>query len=163
MTDQEMLILVEQIGGELQKRNWLLATAESCTGGGLAAALTSAPGSSRWFAGGLVTYSNAWKEQFLGVRPQTLSQCGAVSRQTVQEMLLGLAERQRVQAGLAVSGIAGPDGATPDKPVGTVFLGVLWNGQIDVQYRLFPGNRAQIRRSSVEFSLNLLLQAQQKK
>lgn len=161
MTDQELHTMIGQIGSALLARKWLLATAESCTGGGIATALTDVAGSSQWFAGGLVTYSNAWKQQLLGVQEQTLAQFGAVSSQTVREMLLGLSARLQVQAGLAVSGIAGPGGATPGKPVGTVFLGLLSAGRIETQRCHFSGDRLQVRRSCVETALQLLWQSLQ--
>jgi len=159
MTDKQLSVLIQKIGAQLLARKWLLATAESCTGGGIAAALTDVPGSSQWFAGGLVTYSNAWKQQLLGVKNETLTQFGAVSSEAVQEMLSGLAQRQGVQTGLAVSGIAGPAGAVPGKPVGTVFLGVLCVGQAVVHRCNFSGDRLQVRRQSVETALLLLQQA----
>lgn len=161
MTDQELHTMIGQIGGELLARKWLLATAESCTGGRIATVLTDVAGSSQWFAGGLVTYSNAWKQQLLGVQEQTLAQFGAVSSQTVQEMLLGLSSRLQVQVGLAASGIAGPGGATPGKPVGTVFLGLFIAGHIETQCCHFSGDRSQIRSNCVETALQLLWQSLQ--
>ncbi|MFA6723807.1 MAG: CinA family protein [Lentisphaeria bacterium] len=142
------LRLAEQIGSRLAQRGWLLGTAESCTGGGIATIFTEIPGSSQWFAGGLVTYSNAWKQKLLGVKDETLLRFGAVSAETVSEMLSGLLERHALQAGIAISGIAGPGGAVPGKPVGTVFMGLalgekrkLWRGQ-------FSGSRAEVRAKS---------------
>lgn len=110
--------LAERLGG----LGWRLVTAESCTGGWIAKVLTDLPGSSTWFERGLVTYSHQSKVECLGVRPETLQQHGAVSSETVCEMALGALKGCQVQAALAVSGIAGPGGGSPDKPVGTVWL-----------------------------------------
>ena len=111
-----------QLASHLQRRGWWLSCAESCTGGGIAAALTDIPGSSAWFDRGFVTYSNQSKKDMLGVADATLATFGAVSRETVTEMASGALECSAAQISVAVTGIAGPDGGTPDKPVGTVWI-----------------------------------------
>lgn len=145
------------LGRHLGRRGWLLGTAESCTGGGVAAALTALPGSSAWFAGGMVCYSNAWKQRCLGVRAGTLRRHGAVSAETVAEMLEGLCRRQRVEAGLAVSGIAGPGGGTADKPVGTVYVGVQAGGSRRIYLGHFSGGREAVRRQAAALAAAALL------
>lgn len=109
--------------GQILKRHQLsLALAESCTGGGIAEAITAIPGSSAWFDRGFVTYSNAAKIDMLGVQAATLNRYGAVSQQTVQEMVTGALAHSLADLAIAVTGIAGPDGGSPEKPVGTVFI-----------------------------------------
>ena len=151
------LQLARELGMKLKAGGLLLATAESCTGGGIASLLTEIPGASEWFAGALVTYSNAWKEQLLGVKEATLAAHGAVSQQTVSEMLGGLLSRYQVQAGLAVSGIAGPGGAVPGKPVGTVFVGAAYREKRRIECCHFAGNRSEVRRQSAAKALQMLL------
>lgn len=145
------------LGRHLVRRGWMLGTAESCTGGGVAAALTALPGSSAWFAGGVVCYSNAWKQRCLGVRTATLRRHGAVSAETVAEMLEGLCRRQRVEAGLAVSGIAGPGGGTPDKPVGTVYIGAQAGSRRRICLGHFAGEREAVRHQAATVAADLLL------
>ncbi len=114
--------LAAQVGVLLKSHGMMLATAESCTGGGVAQAITEVAGSSAWFERGFVTYSNLSKQQMLGVRESTLKQHGAVSEMTVREMVAGALQHSSAQVALAVSGIAGPDGGTAEKPVGTVWF-----------------------------------------
>ncbi len=111
---------VADLAAALSSRRFYMATAESCTGGGIAYSITSRPGSSDWFAGGAVTYTNALKMQMLGVKAETLAQCGAVSEAVAAEMAAGAAQRLGCQLAVAVSGIAGPGGGTQAKPVGMV-------------------------------------------
>lgn len=110
-------LLSEAVGKALLERGWTLASAESCTGGGLAAAITDIAGSSQWFERGFITYSNLAKQDMLGVSTETLMACGAVSEATVREMANGALAHSQAQVAVAVSGIAGPDGGTPEKPV----------------------------------------------
>ncbi len=112
--------LATEIGIALRQRNWILATAESCTGGGIGEAVTRIAGSSQWFDRGFITYSNHAKQEMLGVSPQTLLKFGAVSEETAREMARGALEHSRAQIAVAVTGIAGPDGGSAQKPVGTV-------------------------------------------
>lgn len=135
-----------------------LATAESCTGGLIAKLITDVPGSSEVFIGGVVSYSNAMKMKWLGVRPETLEQFGAVSEQTVEEMVAGIKKQTGADLAIAVSGIAGPSGGTPEKPVGTVFIGIAVREQHILRQYLFQGSRSQIRRQTATQAAELLLQ-----
>ncbi|HHM05367.1 MAG TPA: nicotinamide-nucleotide amidohydrolase family protein [Gammaproteobacteria bacterium] len=149
---------VERLGEALLARGWMLATAESCTGGWVAQAVTAIPGSSRWFERGFVTYSNAAKMEMLGVAADTLARHGAVSLETVAEMVSGALCHSHAQAALAVSGIAGPGGGSPDKPVGTVCLAWALTGRpASVQNRRFPGSREVVRRRAVGAALDGML------
>jgi len=159
------------LAAALQQRGWMLACAESCTGGLLAAALTDLPGSSRWFERGFVTYSNASKRELLGVCPDTLAQHGAVSEQTAAQMARGvLTACPAAHLSLSTTGIAGPGGGTPDKPVGTVCFGFAWrNGRnggdndgdntlhVQTQTQHFSGTRQHIRQASVTHALQQAL------
>jgi nicotinamide-nucleotide amidase len=128
----------------------MLATAESCTGGWVSEAVTMVSGSSEWFERGFVTYTDAAKQEMLGVAPQTLQRFGAVSEQTVREMVLGALARSHAQVALAVSGVAGPTGGSPQKPVGTVCLAWGTRGLEPVALtRHFAGDRYAVRRQSV--------------
>ena len=122
--------LEEEIGKLLIANNLSLSTAESCTGGGVAALITSVPGSSGYFKGGIVAYDNEVKKNLLGVSPETLSAYGAVSRETVIEMANGAMNRLKTDCAIATSGIAGPGGGTLEKPVGTVWIAVAYKNEI---------------------------------
>jgi len=146
--------LTAQVGALLKSHGMMLVTAESCTGGGVARAITEVAGSSAWFERGFVTYSNLSKQQMLGVREATLTQHGAVSEMTVREMVAGALLHSAAQAALAVSGVAGPDGGTLEKPVGTVwFAWGINNGEIRTQRHQFSGNRAEVRDQAVHAAL----------
>jgi nicotinamide-nucleotide amidase len=136
-----------------------IATAESCTGGMLGEMLTRLPGSSQAFLGGAITYSNAEKTRQLGVRPETLASHGAVSEETVREMALGARERFGVDLAVAVSGVAGPDGGTPDKPVGTVWLALASAAGMTTKKLVWPGARDQIRTLASWWALKLIDEA----
>jgi nicotinamide-nucleotide amidase len=143
----------------LKERNLKLATAESCTGGWIAQAVTSVSGSSEWFDRGFVTYSNEAKKELLGVRERTLSRHGAVSREAAKEMAAGALARSRAQVSIAVTGVAGPTGGTSAKPVGTVCFA--WSrkpGAMESVTRHFRGGRERVRRQSVVFALQGLLE-----
>lgn len=144
------------IAESLQARKWMMATAESCTGGMIAAELTALPGASGWFAGALVTYSIPWKERLLGVPAEVIGQYGVVSAETVQAMLEGLRQRYDVEAAIAVSGIAGPGGAEPGLPVGTVYLGACAGADCRVERFNFDGDRDTVRSSAVSAGLKML-------
>jgi nicotinamide-nucleotide amidase len=149
-----MDVLAAQVGGLLKSHGLMLVTAESCTGGGVAQAITEVAGSSAWFERGFVTYSNLSKQQMLGVRETTLRQHGAVSEITVREMVAGALQHSAAQVSLAVSGIAGPDGGTTDKPVGTVwFAWGVKNGEIHAQRHQLNGNRTEVRAQAVHIAL----------
>jgi nicotinamide-nucleotide amidase len=151
--------LAEKVGARLKARGALLVTAESCTGGWAAQAVTAVAGSSEWFERGWVTYSNAAKQELLGVRPETLAQHGAVSEPTAREMALGALERSRGTIALAITGVAGPAGGTPAKPVGTVCFA--WTGKnlaVSAETRHFAGDREAVRRQSVEYALERVVE-----
>jgi nicotinamide-nucleotide amidase len=150
--------IAASVGVLLKSNRLMLATAESCTGGGVAQAVTGVAGSSAWFERGFITYSNLSKQQMLGVRETTLMQHGAVSEAAVREMVAGALANSGAQVALAVSGIAGPDGGTADKPVGTVWFawGII-NGQSHAQRYQLSGNRGEIRDQAVHVSLQGLL------
>jgi nicotinamide-nucleotide amidase len=153
--------LATELGNCLKKRNWQLVTAESCTGGGLAYALTNIAGSSAWFDRGLITYSNAAKQDLLSVKAATLESFGAVSAETAREMANG-ALQSGGQVSLAITGIAGPTGGTIEKPVGTVWFGFActkWETQTTKQ--IFSGNRLEIRSAAIQFALLHLLDLMQ--
>lgn len=146
--------LARKIADALTARGALLATAESCTGGWAAQALTAIAGSSSWYERGFVTYSNAAKEEMLGVRRQTLERHGAVSEETAREMALGALSHSRAALALAITGIAGPSGGTREKPVGTVcFAWAAKGGAPRSETRYFAGDREAVRRESVERAL----------
>ena len=146
--------LAAQVGKLLKSHGLLLATAESCTGGGVAQAITEVAGSSAWFERGFVTYSNLAKQQMLGVTEATLKQHGAVSEAVVREMVAGALKNSTAQVALSVSGIAGPDGGTADKPVGTVwFAWGIKDGETLAQRHQLGGNRAEVRSQAVHFAL----------
>jgi nicotinamide-nucleotide amidase len=154
----ELQQLAEQLGDALLRRGWKVAVAESCTGGWVAKCLTDIPGSSAWFDRGFVTYSNAAKREMLGVSAETLDTAGAVSESTVLAMAAGALAHSEADLALAISGIAGPGGAVPGKPVGTVCFA--WTvkdefKQVDTQY--FSGDREAVRRQSVVHGLRGLI------
>jgi nicotinamide-nucleotide amidase len=134
-----------------------VSVAESCTGGMLGSLLTDVPGSSRYFAGGFIVYADEAKRRELGVRAETLAQFGAVSRECVEEMAAGARARAGTDFAVAISGIAGPDGGTPEKPVGTVHIAVVGPGETAHRQILFPGARDQIRRLSCYWAMAILL------
>ena len=143
-----------KVGEALKSHGMMLVTAESCTGGGVAQAITEVPGSSAWFERGFVTYSNLSKQQLLGVRESTLEQHGAVSELTVREMVAGALRYSAAQVALSVSGIAGPDGGTMEKPVGTVwFAWGLKDGETRAQRYQLSGDRAEVRSQAARIAL----------
>jgi nicotinamide-nucleotide amidase len=159
--DAELTRLAARVGHFLLKGRRIVATAESCTGGWIAKTLTDIAGSSQWFVEGFVTYSNKSKMQRLGVPRAILDKKGAVSEETVRAMAAGALRRTKAQVAVAVTGIAGPDGGVPGKPVGTVWLG--WatrrGGAIRVRTQLkhFRGDRESVRRKTVRLALQGLL------
>lgn len=149
---------VEVVGRLLKESGLSIGVAESCTGGLIAARLTDIPGSSEYFTGGVVAYSNAIKKSLLGVPPSVLNLYGAVSEETAVAMARGIRELIGSQLGLAVTGIAGPGGGTPAKPKGLVYISLAYgDGIICREYR-FPGDRAAVRQSTVDTALNLVKQ-----
>ena len=146
-----------QIGTALEARNASLTTAESCTGGGVASAITAVPGSSNWFGYGFVSYANSAKQNLLGVSAQTIEQYGAVSEAVVEQMAVGALAASGAKYGIAISGIAGPSGGSEDKPVGTVWFA--WAGPMGVltKKHLLLGDRDAVREQAIEISLKQLL------
>ena len=155
--DDSLLVLADRLGQAALARGAMIATAESCTGGLVAGAITAIAGSSAWFERGFITYSNLAKEQQLGVAPSTITRYGAVSEETARAMAEGAVRGARAQWAVAVTGIAGPDGGSPDKPVGTVWFA--WAGPHHLQTlrRQFEGDRAAVREASVRVALEGLV------
>ena len=149
---------VEQLAAALRGRGWRLAAAESCTGGLIAAACTARAGSSDWFERGFVTYSNAAKTEMLGVDPALIAEHGAVSEPVALVMAQGALQRAPVQLAVAVTGIAGPGGAVPGKPVGTVWLAWGTPGAAYARRLQLQGDRAAVRMATVQAALSCLLE-----
>ncbi len=147
---------IEEILAKLEEKGQSLTTAESCTGGGLAARITSRPGASAVFRYGFVVYSNEAKETLLGVGNKTLATHGAVSAETAGEMALGAAKLAEAEFAIAVTGIAGPAGGSVDKPVGLVYFGFLSPKGLSVEKCVFSGDRGEIRAAAVAFALDLI-------
>jgi len=161
-TDVDLQQLARSVGDRLLARAGTLVTAESCTGGWIAKACTDVAGSSRWFQGGVVAYSNALKAALLGVPEGLLAQHGAVSEPVVRAMAAEVLARTDGTVAVAVSGVAGPDGGTADKPVGTVWLAWAWREQdgslrTETRRERFPGERDEVRRRAVWCALERLL------
>ena len=158
--DADIAALAMQAGQALLSAGLKVVTAESCTGGGVAAALTDVSGSSQWFERGYVTYSNAAKLHDLHVEPAALERHGAVSAAIVEQMAVGALRASGADVAVAVSGVAGPDGGTADKPVGLVFLAVVRRGgAVKVLREQYVGDRAAVRRAAVAAALRLIMQA----
>jgi nicotinamide-nucleotide amidase len=157
--DADLVALSEAIGRICLERGLTIATAESCTGGWAAQVITHTAGSSAWFDRGFVTYANAAKEDMLGVRMFTIETFGAVSLETAGEMAAGALCNSNAMISLAITGIAGPTGGSPEKPVGTVCFGWCGRGQVpSCERRLFSGDREAIRRKSVLHALTGLIE-----
>ncbi len=152
-----MIEQARRIGELLLKNQWRIGTAESCTGGLLAAAITEVAGSSAWFDEGVVTYANISKQRLLGVRPEVLDEFGAVSQPVVEAMAKGVLDNG-ADVAIATSGIAGPDGGTVDKPVGTVWMAWGVAGQIESDMRCFEGDRQAVRLAASEYLFRRLLE-----
>jgi nicotinamide-nucleotide amidase len=153
---------VRALAQALQQRAWRLATAESCTGGLLAAACTAVAGSSEWFDRGFVTYSNAAKTDMLGVPAELIAQHGAVSAEVACAMALGAQQRSQAHLAVSVTGIAGPGGATPGKPVGSVWVAMATvQGGVQAECLALAGDRAAVREQTVAHVLQRLLQCVQ--
>ncbi len=149
--------LEEQVVSKLKERGWHVAAAESCTGGLISGRLVNVAGVSEVFGEGYVTYSNEAKHRLLGVSEKALKDYGAVSSQVAEQMARGVMEAAGAQAAIAVTGIAGPDGGTAEKPVGLVYIGCCIQGEIVVTENHFKGSREEIRQNTVEAALKLLL------
>lgn len=154
---QNRVELSALVGQCLKERGLMLATTESCTGGGVAEAITEIAGSSDWFECGFVTYSNASKMSLLDVAEDTLAQYGAVSTETALEMCRGALANSKAGIALSTTGIAGPGGAVPGKPVGTVCFGWATDTRSHVELQIFSGDRHAVREQSIEHALRGLL------
>ena len=149
--------LAAELGHQLQTLNAQVTTAESCTGGGIAEAITRIAGSSAWFEAGFVTYSNQQKTRQLDVPQALFTQVGAVSREVVEAMVRGAQAHSDARFAVAVSGVAGPGGGSPEKPVGTVWLAWGVGDEVTAECRHFPGDRDEVRRQTVKAALEGLL------
>jgi nicotinamide-nucleotide amidase len=159
--DAELQRLATKVGAQLLDAERRLVTAESCSGGWIGKALTDVPGSSAWYLGGIISYSNTLKQTLLGVLPSTLSQHGAVSESAAREMAIGALETLGGHVAVAVTGIAGPDGAQLGKPVGTVWFAWAWREGDEIETRVllqtFDGDRESVRRQTVAQALREVL------
>lgn len=156
--DAELYEIAGRVGDALKVRKMAMTAAESCTGGWIGQAVTMVPGSSKWFDRGFVTYTNEAKQEVLGVGAETLKKNGAVSEPVVLEMAAGALKASRAQVAVSVSGIAGPDGGTPNKPVGTVCIAWCRAGDMPVAKTFrFAGDRDSVRRQSVIAALEGLV------
>ena len=142
----------------LAARGLTMTTAESCTGGLISARMVNVPGVSNVFKAGFITYANEAKQKFLGVKEETLMQFGAVSRQTAEEMAEGAARAAEADVAVSVTGIAGPDGGTREKPVGLVYIGCYISGNVKVEEYHFDGDRIQVRERTAQTALMQLLE-----
>ena len=153
----DLLTLSTTVGQALQARGLLLATAESCTGGGVAQAVTDVGGSSAWFERGFVTYSNGAKSTMLGVPAELIAAHGAVSEEVAAAMAQGALARSDARVAVSTTGIAGPTGGVPGKPVGTVCFGWAMDGRVQTQRLVFAGDRQAVRAQAVAHALQELL------
>jgi len=153
LSDEDLQQLTTQVAQTLIDRNWLLATAESCTGGWVAKCCTDLAGSSAWFDRGFVTYSNQAKQELVAVKASILETFGAVSEQTVIEMAQGALHNSSADISVAISGIAGPEGGTAEKPVGTVWFAWATKKSAKSQLHHFSGDRDAVRRQAVAIAL----------
>jgi len=158
LSEDEIVALAAELGRRLASRRALVTAAESCTGGLVAGAITSIPGSSGWFQRGFVTYSNEAKTEMLGVPAETLARHGAVSEETARSMAEGALRAGRANYAVAITGVAGPDGGTPAKPVGMVCFGwAALDGSTTSTTKRLPGDRAAVRHASVIVALQGLI------
>jgi len=151
-------VLVGRVADLMLGKNWLLATAESCTGGLIAAACTDLAGSSAWFERGFVTYSNQAKTSMLGVAAALIASHGAVSEEVARAMAQGAVAHSPAQVAVAVTGVAGPTGGSRAKPVGTVWFGFMVDGRLSSEMQRFGGDRAAVRAATVQHALQRLVQ-----
>lgn len=159
MSDEQLRVLSAEVGERLLRARQSVTTAESCTGGWIAKAITDIPGSSAWFERGFVTYSNAAKAELIGVQDATLADYGAVSAEVVREMAQGALQAAQANYAIAVSGVAGPDGGSLLKPVGTVWFGFATaQGKVVAHLQHFSGDRQQVRRQATAWALRTLLE-----
>ena len=162
LAHDSLLALGRAVGEALLTRGWRLGTAESCTGGGVGAAVTAIAGSSAWYEGGVISYSNALKIKLLDVAPALLDSHGAVSEAVAAAMALGARRELRVDVAVSVTGIAGPDGGSASKPVGLVCFAWATAERIEAESCHFAGDREQVRAQAVGYALNGVLQRLQR-
>ncbi|MDH6358649.1 CinA family protein [Parabacteroides sp. PF5-9] len=155
---ENQTVLIKQVGELLKSRKLSVGTAESCTGGRIASVFTSVPGSSAYFVGSIVSYSNVVKHKLLGVSEAVLDSYGAVSQPVVEQMALGIIQVLRCDCAVATSGIAGPDGGSPEKPVGTVWIAATFKKDVVSKCFYFEGDRQQVIQQSTDMALRLLLE-----
>lgn len=148
---------IERLAMLLREKQWMLATAESCTGGMIAAACTDLAGSSEWFERGFVTYSDEAKSEALGVDASLIAQHGAVSEVVARAMAFGAVRHSHAQVSVAVTGVAGPTGGSPAKPVGTVWFAWQVDGRLSSETKRFDGDRASVRRQTVDHAVQRLI------
>ena len=153
----ERPVLVGQMADFLLKKQWMLSTAESCTGGLISAACTDLAGSSAWFERGFVTYSNQAKTDMLGVDATLIAARGAVSEEVARAMAQGAITHSKARVAVAVTGVAGPSGGSKDKPVGTVWFGFMIDGRLSSEMKYFDGDRVAVRAATVRHALAGLL------
>ncbi|MGE0874729.1 MAG: CinA family protein [Burkholderiales bacterium] len=158
MADAELMALATRVGAQLKRSGALLVAAESCTGGWIGQAVTAVAGSSDWFERGFVTYSNAAKQEMLGVRAETIARHGAVSEQTAHEMAAGALAHSHGTIAVAVTGVAGPGGGSDAKPVGMVCFAWARGAEVRAETRRFDGDRDSVRRQSVIRALEGVVQ-----
>ncbi|MDM7861952.1 CinA family protein [Alteromonas sp. ASW11-36] len=156
--EADLFQLAEQLGSLLLARSWRVSCAESCTGGGIAYAITSVAGSSAWFDKSWVTYANEAKQNEINVDEDVLQNFGAVSAQTAEQMVTGVKVNSGAQVAVSVTGIAGPGGGSAEKPVGLVWFGFDVNGTQQVVSQQFLGDRGQVRRQAIAFALANLIE-----
>lgn len=154
--------LEERVGACLRARGWKLATAESCTGGLLGHRVTQVPGSSDYYLGGVIAYADAAKVALLGVSPELLAREGAVSEPVARQMAQGVRERLGAEIGVGITGIAGPSGGTPEKPVGLVFIAVAGPGGVVCARHRWPYDRAGNKEASAQRALEMVLELVEK-
>lgn len=154
---QEIKERAAQLGEYLLRAKWQISCAESCTGGGIGYAITSVSGSSQWFEKGFITYSNSAKESLLGVATSDLIESGAVSQPVVEQMACGAAKNAKAQVAVSVSGVAGPDGGSAEKPVGTVWFGFYIDGKVVSEKCCFSGDRDAVREQTILHALIRLI------
>ena len=157
LSERNLVGTCTELGQLLKAKGWLVGTAESCTGGMIASAITDIAGSSTWFEEGLVTYSNSAKSHWLGVSERVLEEHGAVSRQVIEAMARGVI-KNGAQVAVATSGIAGPGGGSKEKPVGLVWFGWAIGEQVYTERRIFSGSRLEVRTKATEYGLFRLLE-----
>lgn len=156
--NESTLQLASDLGQALKEKGWRLTCAESCTGGGIGYAITSVSGSSAWFERAFITYSDEAKQELLGVEKSMLIVEGAVSAKVAEQMATGALKAAKADLAIAVSGIAGPDGGSPEKPVGTVWFGFATKDKVVSIHQRFVGDRFEIRSQSIEFALQQALE-----